>query len=127
MVSLEFGLVFSCFARKLNLYNMADDSPELVKMHKLCTLLTDSDGFIHCMSDSCSKRLGIPPPSVGSQLSINDNQMFNISQLCPQLLQQDYEFELVKGVKIMVTTNFLKKERQYRREFPEIACKINEY
>jgi hypothetical protein len=106
---------------------MADDSPELVKMHKLCTLLTDSDGFIHCMSDSCSKRLGIPPPSVGSQLSINDNQMFNISQLCPQLLQQDYEFELVKGVKMMVTTNFLKKERQYRREFPEIACKINEY
>jgi len=79
MVSLEFGLIFSCFARKLNQYNMADDSSELIKMHKLCTLLTDSDGFIHCMSDSCSKRLGIPPPSVGSQLSINDNQMFNIS------------------------------------------------
>ncbi len=53
--------------------------------------------------------------------------MFNISQLCPQLLQQDYEFELFKGVKMLVTTKFLKKERQYRRDFPEIACKIGDY
>jgi hypothetical protein len=73
MVSLEFGLVFSCFARKLNLYTIADEAPEFIKINKLCTILTDQEGFIHCMSDSCSKRLGIPPPSVGQQLSINDN------------------------------------------------------
>ncbi len=28
---------------------------------------------------------------------------------------------------MQVTTTFLKKERQFRREFPEIACKINDY
>jgi len=73
MVSLEFGLVFSCFGRKLNFYTMADDAPEYIKMHKLCILLTDSDGFIHGMTDNCTKKLGIPPPIVGQQLSINDN------------------------------------------------------
>jgi hypothetical protein len=26
-----------------------------------------------------------------------------------------------------VSTKFLKKERQFRREYPEIACKIEEY
>jgi len=52
---------------------MADDAPELVKLHKLCVILTDSDGFIHGMSESCSKRMGIPTPNIGQQLSINDN------------------------------------------------------
>lgn len=26
-----------------------------------------------------------------------------------------------------ISTNFLKKERQFRREYPEIACKIGDY
>jgi hypothetical protein len=29
MVSLEFGLVFSCFGKKLSHYTVADDSHEL--------------------------------------------------------------------------------------------------
>lgn len=73
MVSLEFGLIFASFARKLNQYNLADDSPDLIKLHKLCVFLTDKEGFIYGMSESCSKKMGIPPPSIGSQLSLNDN------------------------------------------------------
>lgn len=31
MVSLEFGLIFSCFAKKLNKYTLADEAPELIR------------------------------------------------------------------------------------------------
>ena len=65
MVSLEFGLIFSTFARKLGHYSMADEAPELVKLHRLCVFITDQEGFIHGLSESCCKKLGIPPPSVG--------------------------------------------------------------
>jgi hypothetical protein len=78
MVSLEFGLVFSCFARKLSHYTLADDSHELQRLNKLCIILTDAEGQIHGMTESCTKRLGIPTPMIGQQLYINDNQMFNI-------------------------------------------------
>jgi hypothetical protein len=47
--------------------------------------------------------------------------------VCPNILQQEYEFDLVKGAKMSISTNFLKKERQFRREYPEIACKIGDY
>lgn len=42
-------------------------------------------------------------------------------------MQQEYEFELVKGVQMNVDTTFLNKERQFRREYPDIACKIGQY
>lgn len=42
-------------------------------------------------------------------------------------MQQEYEFELIKGIQMVVDTTFLNKERQFRREFPDIACKIDAY
>ncbi len=42
-------------------------------------------------------------------------------------MQQEYEFELIKGVQMTVDTSFLNKERQYRRDFPDISCKIGKY
>lgn len=41
-------------------------------------MLTDRDGYIHGMSESCTKLMGMPPPTAKKQLSINDNQLFNI-------------------------------------------------
>ena len=79
MVSLEFGLIFSSFAKKLNLYSMADEAPDLVKISKLCIFLTDKELSIHSMNDICTKKLGLPPPSVGEQLSLNDNQKLKIT------------------------------------------------
>jgi hypothetical protein len=73
MVSLEFGLIFSSFAKRLNQYELADESHELVSLKKLCIFLTDQEGYIHSMSESCCKKMGIPPSSVSEQLSMNDN------------------------------------------------------
>lgn len=42
-------------------------------------------------------------------------------------MQQDLEFELAKGFKMPISSNFLKNERQFRREYPEIASKMGEY
>ena len=53
--------------------------------------------------------------------------MLNIQQICPLIMQQEYEFELIKGVNMNVDTSFLNKERQFRREYPDIACKIGNY
>ena len=78
MVSLHFGLIFSTFAKILNKYRLADDSHEFIKINKLCIFLTDQDGFIHGMSETSSKLMGMPPPTAKKQLSINDNQLFNI-------------------------------------------------
>lgn len=71
--------------------------------------------------------MGLPPPTAKKQLSINDNQLFNIHQISPQILQQEFEFELLKGGQLQVETTFLNKERQFRREYPDIACKIGVY
>lgn len=30
-------------------------------MNKLCVILTDGEGYIHGMTDSCSKLMGMPP------------------------------------------------------------------
>jgi hypothetical protein len=98
IVSLHVGLIFTCFAKILNKYRLAVDSPEYIKMSKLCIFLTDQDGFIHGMSETCSNMLGLPPPKALKQLSINDNQLFNISQIIKKAMVQEYEFELVKGV-----------------------------
>lgn len=73
MVSLHFGLIFSTFAKILNKYRLADDSHEFLKISKLCIFLTDQDGFIHGMSETSSKLMGLPPPVAKKQLSINDN------------------------------------------------------
>ena len=106
---------------------MADDSQEYVKISKLCIFLTDGDGYIHGMNDQCSKLIGMPPPKAKQQLSMNDNQPFNIQQLSKLILQQEYEFELIKGAQMTVDTSFLTRERQFRREYPDIACKIGRY
>lgn len=63
MVSLHHGLIFSTFAKILNKYRIADDAHDYIKMSKLCIILTDGDGYIHGMNDSCSKLMGMPPPN----------------------------------------------------------------
>lgn len=73
MVSLKFGLVFSTFSKILNKFRIADDSHEFIKISRLCIVLTDGDGIIHGMSQSCSSVIGMPPPEAKKQLSINDN------------------------------------------------------
>eukprot|EP00347_Sterkiella_histriomuscorum_P015972 403354991 len=126
-VSLHFGLIFSTFGKILNKYRIADDSHEYVKMSKLCVILTDGEGQIHGINDQCSKLMGMPPPNAKKQLSLNDNQLFSIQQICKPIMQQEYEFELVKGVQMTIDSTFLNKERQFRREYPDIACKIGQY
>lgn len=79
MVSLHLGLIFTCFGKILNKYKLADDSQYYEKMNRVCTILTDSEGFIYGMNDNCSKQIGMPPPKSEKQLSINDNQRYNIS------------------------------------------------
>jgi hypothetical protein len=86
MVSLHFGLIFSAFSKILNKYSIADDAHEFLNINKLCIMLTDADGFIHGMSDSCSRLMGMPTPDAKKQLSINDNQLFNIQQISPSIL-----------------------------------------
>ena len=71
--------------------------------------------------------MGLPPPEVRKQFTINDNQPLNIQQICKKVMEQEYEFELVKGVQMQVDTTFLNKERQFRREYPDISCKIGVY
>lgn len=55
MVSLHYGLVMTSFSKILNKYKIADDSQEYFKLNKLCYILTDADGYIHGMSETCSK------------------------------------------------------------------------
>lgn len=42
-------------------------------------------------------------------------------------MQQEYEFEIIKGTQMIVDTTFMNRERQFRREYPDIACKIGTY
>jgi hypothetical protein len=65
MVSLEFGLIFASFARKLSSFSLADENLDLLRINKLNIFITDKDGFIHGMTENSCKAMGLPPPSVG--------------------------------------------------------------
>jgi hypothetical protein len=90
------------------------------------------------MSQNCMRDLGMPPNLVihqnkGAAVGLNERgevingSTVNINQFAPNIMDPEFEFDLVKGMNFYFDSSFLKNDKALAKEYSEIKNRMCRY